>query len=494
MKRKRAATLKETKVKSHDYRPAADIPHEVLLQILQKLPVKTLMKFTCVCKLWLGSIVNDPRFIEAHLLESKKKPILVFNFLPKALDKFENPSLCQTNHMYYLEKDDLLMGKEKVIPYLHKLLPVKENNYRKTIIGDCNGLVCFLVGGHPFIIYRRFCRYFVIEIFNFSKLEKLRVVSRIHTPGKMMHIENCQFGYDCLSSKYKLVCILCHGYHANSRQCFILTLGSSDTQLWREIEVKNLAIPPDYSTQFICSINGALYWWVCENFRYKRALLSFDLHEEKFQVIDLPKELINPYPAPQQKDLPLEHRKCLCVASIKESDTHSGVVELHILQDRIKQVWAKEIIIFDLPVAICPSKDNNGSTTFSLSGDGTSITSTRIIEFTGKLFLYWGEALLQKGKKSRIIHFYDLQSRELNQVRVGSKCGSQYHHVSNHVENLISLRAWATKGGDEGGELGRNMDKDTVLKIEDMFKQMPPSLNAAFSFFSSLGRNNNELV
>ncbi|KAI3893570.1 hypothetical protein MKX03_011200 [Papaver bracteatum] len=414
---------------------------------------------SCVCKLWRESIVNDSRFIEAHYVESQKNPILMFNFLPKTLDGIVDCVRYQTNQLYYLQKDEFLMGKEKVIPYLHKLT-VAENDHQKIRASDWS--------------------YFVMEIIKFSKLEKLRIVSRIHTPGKMW-VQACRFGYDCLSNKYKLMCTLNHGDHASSRNYLILTLESgSDTQLWREI--KNPPIPQGLYPIFIHCINEALYWWLSESFTYVRALLTFDLHEEKFQVIKLPNEC-NPHIFSEKKDVLLEYRKCPCVASIKESGVHSGVVELFILEDRSNQIWVKETMTFDIPITICPSAYRH-KTTFSPGEDGINLACIRIIGFSGRIFLYWGKLLLHKRIRSRMIQFYDLQSRELKEVRVGSKCGSNYH-VTNHVENLISLRAWATKEGD-GGELGRNKDIDTVRTIEDMFKQMPPSPTAAISFFSSL--------
>ncbi|XP_055960645.1 putative F-box protein At3g52320 [Mercurialis annua] len=38
------------------------LPEEVLIQILIRLPVKSILKFSCVCKLW-NSIIKNPHFI-----------------------------------------------------------------------------------------------------------------------------------------------------------------------------------------------------------------------------------------------------------------------------------------------------------------------------------------------------------------------------------------------------------------------------------------------
>ena len=44
-----------------------DLPDEVVLDILARLPVKSLLRFRCVCKPWYSSIAN-PNFITTHLL------------------------------------------------------------------------------------------------------------------------------------------------------------------------------------------------------------------------------------------------------------------------------------------------------------------------------------------------------------------------------------------------------------------------------------------
>ena len=44
-----------------------DLPDEIVLDILSKLPVKSLLRFRCVCKPWHSSIAN-PNFISTHHL------------------------------------------------------------------------------------------------------------------------------------------------------------------------------------------------------------------------------------------------------------------------------------------------------------------------------------------------------------------------------------------------------------------------------------------
>ncbi|KAI3847076.1 hypothetical protein MKW92_041583, partial [Papaver armeniacum] len=96
--------------------------------------------FRCVCKLWLDSIVNDTRFIEDHLLESQKKPQLIFKFLPKNLDDIKDrcdflyrKEEYRMNHLFYLEKDKFVNGKSKFLPYIQNLIISENSSPRKLI-------------------------------------------------------------------------------------------------------------------------------------------------------------------------------------------------------------------------------------------------------------------------------------------------------------------------------------------------------------------------
>ncbi|MCI34852.1 F-box/kelch-repeat protein, partial [Trifolium medium] len=51
--------------------PLPTLPFELIVEILSKLPVKSLMQFQCVCKSW-KSLISDPNFAKKHLRMSTK--------------------------------------------------------------------------------------------------------------------------------------------------------------------------------------------------------------------------------------------------------------------------------------------------------------------------------------------------------------------------------------------------------------------------------------
>ncbi|GAB2280538.1 hypothetical protein Dimus_015164 [Dionaea muscipula] len=64
------------------------LPEDVLVEILYRLPVKTLIRFTCVCKQWL-SLIRSPQFATKQLLTAESnlfRDNFQFFFITKAVD------------------------------------------------------------------------------------------------------------------------------------------------------------------------------------------------------------------------------------------------------------------------------------------------------------------------------------------------------------------------------------------------------------------------
>ncbi|XP_022031044.1 F-box protein At3g07870 [Helianthus annuus] len=52
-----------------------ELPENIILDVLSRLPVKTIIRFKCVCKKW-RDLVSDPYFV--HLHHSRSRPCLIF--------------------------------------------------------------------------------------------------------------------------------------------------------------------------------------------------------------------------------------------------------------------------------------------------------------------------------------------------------------------------------------------------------------------------------
>ncbi|OVA04350.1 F-box domain [Macleaya cordata] len=381
------------------------IPHEIILEILYRLAVHSLIRFSSVSKLWFKSISNDdPHFAASHLLQSQKNPRLVFNVV-------NYPNLIY-HKFFYLEKDGVdLHGP-----------PVSLKFFHRDLVGYCNGLVCLsLLCPTPYLI----------DIINTSRRE----LFTISPPTVDGYVQCYGFGFDSLSNEYKVVFILNNiaaaapdDHDDDDYKCLVLTLG---TNSWREITISPQVVPSPLfratSSESAIFCNGALYW------RTTGMLITFDLHDEKFQVIQIPVDCVSV--DGQQLVHHLESKGSLCVARLEkllgssssssddqqqqQQENNCCKVHLHILKDRINQVWIKETFL--LP--------------FSPPLDDKEDTSSRFLGFSDQVLLYWYDRELKS------FQLCDLHTKD---VKVVKSPGHHYtyYELNNHVENIIPLRTF----------------------------------------------------
>ncbi|KEH15886.1 putative F-box domain-containing protein [Medicago truncatula] len=120
---------------------------ELIVEILSRLPVKTLMQFKCVCKSWKTLISHDPSFAKLHLQRSPRNTHLLLRlFREPGWGNFdyslisipvsrllESPSFVTDYQVYYQVKDITILN----YPY-YRLSNMDCCN----IVGSCNGLIC----------------------------------------------------------------------------------------------------------------------------------------------------------------------------------------------------------------------------------------------------------------------------------------------------------------------------------------------------------------
>nr|XP_011460736.1 PREDICTED: F-box/kelch-repeat protein At3g23880-like [Fragaria vesca subsp. vesca] len=139
------------------------IPEDIIQEIFLKLPIKSLLRCTTVCKSWL-SLIKSSSFIDTHLRNQ--------NYLPYS------PSLFAPCDMfYYCGQHDILLWNNKALRCLDwynitrafnklELLHPKEAEYSYDVydykkkkvhwfdvVGTCNGILCLT--GFRFDKYQR---------------------------------------------------------------------------------------------------------------------------------------------------------------------------------------------------------------------------------------------------------------------------------------------------------------------------------------------------
>ncbi|XP_059670638.1 F-box/kelch-repeat protein At3g23880-like [Cornus florida] len=245
------------------------MPENVIIEILSWLPVKSVIRFRCVCKCWY-IVIKDSSFIKKHHDINNARLFVQhydYNTERYAFGLFSYETLARAPLVYH----DL----------------VQMMGYQETIIGPFDGILCLYDGK-----VRDHDR---IALWNPSMREfkPLSVPHPLPPPFKPF-IHTFGFGFDVVTNKYKVVLIR-HFWDEeednpyNPRVVTVYTLGLDS---WRVFEAH---LQPDRSIDNSLSntyVNGLYYWLTSHNF-YNYKVLSFDMSKETFQEIPPPPNLPN---------------------------------------------------------------------------------------------------------------------------------------------------------------------------------------------------------
>ncbi|KAG4180086.1 hypothetical protein ERO13_A10G143700v2 [Gossypium hirsutum] len=248
-----------------------EVPEMVMLEILSKLPVKSLTRFRCVCKPWCSSF-QTPHFITKHQQNNLHNNNL--NLLLKR---------CQGNthdDIYYLSQ--LSTEKSQNFSVQHNIhLPFFEDCwYAPVVSGPCNGLLCLHDADK-------------VALWNPSTREfKTLPQSTVQRPPL---VDSTSFGcvgigFDSQSGDYKVVRFVTNYFEENEDEGLMgdwnhqVELYSLKSDSWKEISVPG--VQPYGSPLFNNYVNGFYYWQAIGDSDY--LILSFDMVNEKFSTLPLP--------------------------------------------------------------------------------------------------------------------------------------------------------------------------------------------------------------
>ena len=238
---------------------SAELPHDLVVEeILTRLPGKSLMRFKSVSKLWC-SIIDDPRFCQAHRARSRARPTLLL-VCPNIDDK-----------LAYFYSTQTLRVSTSTWELLYQF-----NKYtgRGGVTDVVNGLFCLFRGNRVWI-----CSLYADQ-------------DIMLPPSSLIQYPNCNyyFGYDCVSKKYKLLKVCAvrdrDGEYIPGSECEILTLGKD--QSWRYIRGPSI----DICKQWVYihgdgdeSNSSTLCFW----HRLVDCFFTFSFRDEEFKYISSPR-------------------------------------------------------------------------------------------------------------------------------------------------------------------------------------------------------------
>ncbi|XP_028753103.1 uncharacterized protein LOC114712723 [Neltuma alba] len=226
------------------------LPEEIIRNILKRLPVKSLMRFQCVCKQW-KNFIKAPSFIADHLCHSTHhNPSLLFQ--RSGSDKGLPFDLC----LLHCEKQ---LHEVQNIPF--------GSSVHAEIVGSSNGLLCVRCsndGVHSLFLWNPATR-------------RIRQVhSTVYDFEGRIYVG---YGFSPIVSDYK---ILRAYVPEDEDEVNRVEVYSLSTQRWKEIKFENLkGVNLNSDT---VTANGAMFWYDME----EDLVVSFDIAMEAFTLIPMP--------------------------------------------------------------------------------------------------------------------------------------------------------------------------------------------------------------
>ncbi|PWA88863.1 F-box associated interaction domain-containing protein [Artemisia annua] len=257
------------KIKTSDNKTCSvpTIHNEIIVNILCRLPVKLLLRYKSVCKLWC-SLISDSYLIKSHLSLSTSNSHYAHHQLILTISSFNINLLscglyevmCDHKSVNVLELDH---------PFKRPRSSKFSEPYPELIVGSCNGLLCVAIDHHSLYIWNPSTRK--------SNLLPYRGRLKVWDGWSVMY----GFGYDESSNDYKVVKVYYNDTYDTEVKIYSLKSG-----FWRKVG-KFPCSPRRSKGAFGMFLNGALHWGITK--QYGPSLLwtivSLDLAKETFNEI-----------------------------------------------------------------------------------------------------------------------------------------------------------------------------------------------------------------
>nr|XP_023876291.1 F-box/kelch-repeat protein At3g23880-like [Quercus suber] len=254
------------------------LPEEIVAEILVRLPVKSLLRFRCVCKSWYRYIAT-PNFINNNLLYCNDHNRGFFIHMPKttgSMVSFSRPhgQICTVASHHTFEAISELR-----IPFAF------QSGYSH-FVGSCNGILCFSD-------YRSF-EFKDVYLWNPSIRKFKRLPDTCLT-----HLFNVSlgFGFDSQNNNYKVVRI--SQSTAKPMPPPEVEVYSLSSDSWKRVGLgiswrSNVVFHKFNCTLTFPFVSGNLHWMIemieggGQERHFTSMILSFDVNSEKFKELPLP--------------------------------------------------------------------------------------------------------------------------------------------------------------------------------------------------------------
>ncbi|KAL0699229.1 hypothetical protein Bca4012_055351 [Brassica carinata] len=386
---------RRSKVVRRRHEPTREIPFDLVVEILTRLPAKSLMRFRSVSKLW-SSLICSQYFTKRFQRLSSSSPRLYMN-----LSFFDNSHL----------KDALLSASPRsdsgnTISSFEAdqdlTIPAMRGYYHVSQV--FRGLMC-LMNEKSAKIYNTTTRQLVV----LPDIEESSIIPEDHKYKKIMY----HICHDPVHDQYKVVCTVSKTRgEVLSRymsEYWVLQLGGDvSLRRWRKVPCQ---CPPHMTLTQGLTINGRLYSlaWI---HLPDSVLVSFDVSSEEIRVHQVPKDAEWPH-----GDL-IEYGEKLAILEFSRLQ-REGKTKLWVMEDAMKNRWSKK------PMDLHPSQLNllkmHIGDNMSLRVQGTTRKGEVILvpRVKSKTDYQPGVVMMEPQIRAFFyIFLYDLQKNDMRKVEI----------------------------------------------------------------------------
>ncbi|KAJ9551815.1 LOW QUALITY PROTEIN: hypothetical protein OSB04_015860 [Centaurea solstitialis] len=308
-----------------------DLPAELTMDILSRLPVKTIIHCKRVCKKW-RSLVSESSFVSFHL--SKSSPTTTGFIFHQ-----------NVNHLYYhridpgilrwVEIEDKIVDDRRLHPDPPMNLDLNRVPiFQKSLIsqmGSVNGLIC---------LWQHSTQHDNTFICNPVTREIMILPSpRYHTQEDFRRIF-CGFGF--IDREYKVVRTFKRRIPLNGNQSYRITVFEAEVYTLGTCQWRNVGrVPYRLHGSHVPFLNDHFHWIVSNMEDALERICTFDLNTETFQLFPSP-----PSEAIQGNCIQslAVLKGCLC-----KSDTGGFKFTIWVMKEYgIKKSWHKEMVITEV--------------------------------------------------------------------------------------------------------------------------------------------------
>ncbi|KAK9938163.1 hypothetical protein M0R45_014918 [Rubus argutus] len=290
------------------------LPAEIIVEILSRLPVKSLCRFRCVSKPW-HSLISNPKFIAQHAKKAiedkevflRRRRVICNDERRRCLYSLNLDEFLNHNHNHNDDDDTLVLQNRRVglvtateLDFVYNEISAQgRRRYSIPVIYSCNNL----------LLCQTSCGVYLVN----PATREMRKLPKTPSWGivSLFRWSLYGFGFDYSTNQYKVV----NGQADCAVDGIVFSVYTLKTDSWRQIVCLSNYIPHCFDGVFL---NGAVHWlvWTVGDRVLSRVIASFLLAEEEVREIPLP-------PIGDETRSPIlgVFRDCLCITFVCSAET-----------------------------------------------------------------------------------------------------------------------------------------------------------------------------